>query len=368
VAAVTERADEVPEDADPLTVAGHCTVPQVTPRTFAPGTDPARARAILVFGDKWLDGTELRYHFTTSRQDWLGSEADQQVVRSAFRRWADTGIGLRFLEVDDPNEAEIRIGFDHTDGSWSYVGRQVLARPATELTMNFGWQLHGWSYGFDTALHEIGHTLGLPHEHQNPNAGIVWDEDAVYGYFRGPPNSWEDEVTFHNILRKLSPNLVRGSDWDRDSIMHYGFPAGLITDPEEFRDQPLEPAPELSDGDVAWIRSFYPPLEPSLPRLVPFESRRLLLAPGEQADFEVRPEATREYTFQTFGHADTVLGLFEEVGPDGEGSLRFRAGDDDSGTGLNASFEQKLFKGRRYVLRLRLYWSWASGETAVMMT
>ena len=27
----------------------------------------------------------------------------------------------------------------------------------------------------DTALHGIGHTLGLPHEHQNPNAGIVWD-------------------------------------------------------------------------------------------------------------------------------------------------------------------------------------------------
>jgi hypothetical protein len=42
----------------------------------------------------------------------------------------------------------------------------------------------------DTALHGIGHTLGLPHEHQNPNAGIVWDEKTVYTSLGGPPNSW----------------------------------------------------------------------------------------------------------------------------------------------------------------------------------
>lgn len=118
------------------------------------------------------------------------------------------------------------IVFDHTDGSWSYVGRQVLDRPVTERTMNFGWRLAGWSYGFDTALHEIGHTLGLPHEHQSPNAGIVWDEEVVFAYFADPPSNWLPAKTHHNILRKLSPNLVHGSAWNRNSITRNPLRAG----------------------------------------------------------------------------------------------------------------------------------------------
>ena len=58
-----------------------------------------------------------------------------------------------------------------------------------------------------------------------------------------------------------------------------------------------------------------------------------------------------------------MLVLFEEV----DGELRFLAGDDDSGEDRNALLEVKLFKGRRYVARVRLYWAWASGGTAVML-
>ncbi len=360
MATTVAEAARSPED---ILRAGHCAVPDVVPRQFPPGTDPARSAAILLFADKWVSGTELRYHFLTTVERWTGTSDDRDVVRAAFDGWTQVGIGLSFIEVDDPAEAEVRIGFDHSDGSWSYVGRQVLGRPMNDRTMNFGWVLAGWSYGFDTALHEIGHTLGLPHEHQNPNAGIVWDEEAVYHFFAGPPNNWDRDTTFYNILRKISPDRIRGSDWDRDSIMHYQFPAGLIRVPEEFQSNPLVPAPNLSENDIEWIRHFYPPAEPSLPVLEPLESRKLALASGQQIAFAVRPEATRVYTFQTFGHADTVLTLFEQV----EGKPRFRAGDDDSGTDRNARFAVKLFKGREYVLRLRLYWAWASGETAVMM-
>ncbi len=50
-----------------------------------------------------------------------------------------------------------------------------------------------------------------------------------------------------------------------------------------------------------------------------------------------------------------------------DGELRYVTGDDDSGTALNAFFRVRLTKGRKYVLRIRLYYRFSSGDTAVMM-
>ena len=55
--------------------------------------------------------------------------------------------------------------------------------------------------------------------------------------------------------------------------------------------------------------------------------------------------------------------LFEEH----NGELRYVKGDDDGGTDLNASFRVRLVKGRKYVLRIRLYYSSSVGDTAVIM-
>jgi len=54
--------------------------------------------------------------------------------------------------------------------------------------------------------------------------------------------------------------------------------------------------------------------------------------------------------------------VLEEV----DGELRYVAGDDDSGEDRNSLLQAKLFQGRRYVLRIRLYYAWASGQTAAM--
>ena len=54
--------------------------------------------------------------------------------------------------------------------------------------------------------------------------------------------------------------------------------------------------------------------------------------------------------------------LFEEV----DGELRYVAGDDDSGEDRNALIQAKLFQGRRYVARLRMYYATESGQTALM--
>ena len=357
----------------------YCSLPPVPPRQFPPGTDPARTRAIIVNDSKWVNHTVLHYHFFDRETDgehvflsdgtkqwrpWATDKAHQDVVRGAFDRWKTLDIGLEFVEVTSRDQAEIRIGFMQGDGAWSYLGRQVLDRGVNERTMNFGWDLLRTPREADTALHEIGHTLGLPHEHQNPNAGIVWDDEKVYADLGGPPNNWSRDKTHWNILRKVTPDPVQGSNWDPDSIMHYPFPAGLILQPDRFRTEALRPAGGLSPRDLAWVRSFYPADEqPELPQLTPFQSRELGLLPGQQLDLAIRPTATRQYTLQTFGVSDTVVVLFENV----DGELRYVAGDDDSGEDRNATLQVKLFQGREYVLRVRLYFSQGSGETAVMM-
>ncbi|MEA2708790.1 MAG: hypothetical protein QOF78_1391 [Phycisphaerales bacterium] len=357
----------------------YCSLPQVEPRRFGPDVNPGRMRLIIMNGKKWVNGTVLHYYFFDRNTDgaevvfengtrewrpWTTNEAEKQVVRDAFQVWVDVGIGLRFQEVAAREDAEIRIGFMRGDGAWSYIGRDILNQGRDQRTMNFGWDLTRPGE-IDTAVHEIGHTLGFPHEHQNPNAGIVWDEEAVYTSLAQPPNEWDREKTFYNIIRKIRPDTVQGSSWDANSIMHYPFEAGLIKEPAEFRNG-LQPAGGLSERDKTWVKTFYPPLTASdHTALTPAQSVPLKIAAGQQSNFTFAPAATRYYELRTFGTSDTVVVLFEK--PNGAGEPVYISGDDDSGEDRNAYLRVKLFKGRNYIVRVRLYYADRPGETAVML-
>ncbi len=341
----------------------YCTMPTVKEREFGPEVNPNRARLIRMNESKWVNGTKLRYHFFTSPSHWTTKKAETDLVRKAFKMWKDVGIGLEFDEVSAVDEAEVRIGFQRGDGAWSYVGRDILTIGRDERTMNFGWDLTSHPGEIDTAIHEIGHTLGFPHEHQNPHAGIVWDEDAVYAALAAPPNGWDRQTTFHNIIRKISADVVQGSNWDPDSVMHYPFEAGMIREPAKYRTG-LMPAGGISARDKEWVKTFYPPIKKNdIQALELFKPVRLTINPGQQLNFSIAPGATRRYEIGTFGQSDTVMVLFEEV----NGELRYVTGDDDSGQDTNARIRIKLYKGGRYVLRLRLYYSASAGDTAVML-
>jgi hypothetical protein len=131
------------------------------------------------------------------------------------------------------------------------------------------------------------------------------------------------------------------------------------------RTEPLIPAPGLSQVDIDEVKKFYPPIhkERQPPRLRPFQSQRIEVAPGQQLDFLVELNMNRTYTIQTFGRMDTVMVLFVDV----NGEQRYLAGDDDSGTDLNAKIRIRLFKERNYILRVRLYHRDSSGAGAIFM-
>ena len=345
----------------------YCNLREGPTRQFAANVAGERLRLIRMNEDKWVNGTLLHFAFFENSGQftpWAGNDALKVKVRTAFKRWQDLGIGLRFEEVSDRAQAEVRIGFERDDGHWSYVGRQVLRQGSDDRTMNLDPAdgIAAGDYGIDVACHEIGHSMGFPHEHQNPNAGIVWDEEAVYRSLAAPPNNWSRETTFHNIIRKISPDQVQGSNWDPDSVMHYPFGPGLIIEPAQYRNG-LNPPGGLSSRDEEWVKTFYPPLAAvDEEELTLLDSHRLQISPGQQRNFLMRPAQSRYYEIQTFGQSDTVTVLFERTN---NGEL-YMTGDDDSGEQRNAYIRQRLIAGRTYILRLRLYYAAASGDTAVM--
>ena len=245
-----------------------CSLHAAPKRILPASVTPMRERLINLFGNKWVSGTILHYYFFDRDTDgenvllenghtvfvpWKGAENEMQVVRQAFDVWAQQGIGIRFEEVREREEAEIRIGFMRGDGAWSWLGREILDHGPNERTMNFGWNISAPGE-LDTAIHEIGHTLGFPHEHQNPKSGIEWDEEAVYLDLARPPNEWDRAKTYWNIIRKLEPGEVEGTTWDPDSVMHYPFKKGLIRSRSSTSSMACSPREDCRTGTAAGCR------------------------------------------------------------------------------------------------------------------
>jgi hypothetical protein len=336
-------------------------VPHLAPAVMA---DVPRAAAILSTRSKWVNGTVLHYCFFGGSSHFAVPATQANAIRGAFAKWKALGIGLEFQEVSQLSEAEVRIGYSTADrSSASSVGRDVLNVPLTEPTTVYGWDLTT-HYGSGTALHELGHVLGMEHEHQNPFAGIKWHEQAVYDSLAKPPNSWDHDTTFHNILEKLTKDQVQGSQWDPDSIMEYEFEPGLIDEPDEYDKKGLTPPATLSSADKEWAVKWYPAQNAVVSTIQPFQSVAVDLAAGQQVDYTISPTASRKYAIETKGASDTLLVLFEDV----NGEPRFLAGDDDSGEDRNARISYKLLQGRSYIVRLRLYYPGQSGKTSLMLT
>lgn len=331
-------------------------------------------RAVRVKTVKWPVGSTVRY--------WLSQESTE--VEAGFGTWNKIlDGGLIFERTSLREESDIRVGFILNQGSWSYVGQENRFIPKSEITMNFGWDI---SRDSDTVLHEIGHAIGLMHEHQHPEAPLEWDHKGLRSWLASPPNNWSDDDISYNVTDRIV-----GADvtvWDADSIMHYPFPAFVIAAPAPYSSKGIKPAGGISRIDIEDVKLWYPspqttepepepepepveptPTQPIEPEPEPTQPEPLEPEPEEPklADpilesgilKELTPEImvtqkyvftttqSKAYTFVSLGDPDTYAELRDAKG-------RFVGRDNNRGVDRNFMIKKQLKENSEYVLYVKV--------------
>ena len=171
----------------------------------------------------------------------------KQAVKAVLNRYKGL-MTLKFDFVEDSRNADIRILFKADNASWAFIGTaNKSAKGEHGEQVHFGW------FDIATIIHELGHALGMIHEHQNPIGGVTidWDKRKVYKYFRCS-QGWSDEMINNNILNPEDETTLNGSCFDPLSIMLYEYPACLTKNGVGTRFNQ-----RLSAFDTYWLHKNY---------------------------------------------------------------------------------------------------------------
>jgi hypothetical protein len=186
----------LPEDPGTVSVdsARHQTIPLMGAQTFRP-FGAIRARL-----EPWEDGVlPIAFGFSVSPER-------RQLFLEACAEWSKLA-DVR-CQVGPYRNRELRVGA-YTSGCWGLYGMGSFA-PGLRRTINLSENC--WSR--QTVIHEIGHALGLIHEHQRP------DRDRYVEIRR--ENLDQDFLGLMWSINFDDQPVELSTPYDFLSIMHYG--------------------------------------------------------------------------------------------------------------------------------------------------
>lgn len=208
----------------------------------APGTGPGAShpsKNVNTSRSKLFNpGEIITYSFTRTP-----SLDERTLIESSMREW-EKYANIKFEYRENLNDAVIRIGLDRSASSWAFIGRDALnvAAPAPNLNIS--------SNNRREVLSEIGHVLGFPNEHQNPQGKLEWNERALVEYYSR--HEWSLAQIQHRFFSKSSIYPCSRS-FDPNSIMMEQLPDSIfkVSFPRVVSDN-------LSESDKLCAAEMYP--------------------------------------------------------------------------------------------------------------
>lgn len=192
-------------------------------------------------------------HLTVSFLENVSAEFKQHFLMHANAWGQYANVQFSLAAAGSPGIVRVSC---RTEGYWSYLGPQIATIARDQPTMSLqdfdrGMPESEWKR---VVRHEVGHTLGLLHEHMLPEIIGLLDPEPTIADFEAS-QGWPRQMVIEQILTPPTPGTYTASDPSVYSIMCYQFNERCTRN-----HKPIPGGSDITPKDGEFVGRIYPKL------------------------------------------------------------------------------------------------------------